>query len=413
MSRARRWVALALVGGLAALAFAVAAPAQNAQSATSGTCRLAGSDQDPPGGTPAYALTLRRTGTSCKVARAVMRSFHRCRGEGGSRCGRRVLTSWTCSASRKAAGPDLGDPVVSTGRFTCRSGARRVAGGYQENGPKCFGAAARDPKRPCSNRARTMSPALDQAETHGLDLGAAGCEEIDAACDFGVSEKDAKRRFAVLGDSHVLHWRAALAAVAQVKQWRGYSIAAGGCFFSAAAGAFTEGCTQIYNDMLSWVNTHPKVDTVFVTSNADTPVVAPAGQTPRDVKIDGFRRAFQGLPKTVKHVIVLRDTPASSEATFACLTKAVPAGQPPGSTCPLARSSAIREDVGVVTVKQLNAKRYQSIDMTRYFCDTRFCFPAIGGSRVNLDIFGHLTVTYLRTLGPYLLREIDKLEAGW
>jgi hypothetical protein len=230
---------------------------------------------------------------------------------------------------------------------------------------------------------------------------------------FGAGDRDATRRFALVGDSHTIHWRAALAVVARAEHWRGYSLTGVGCFFSAVVASFFAPCQSYYDDTLRFFQEHPEIDTAFMTSNADTPVDVAPGETEAAVKVDGFRRAWAALPPTVRHIVVLRDTPRSTQATFDCMARAQAAGRPLGTTCALARSIALRDDLGVEAVKQLHAARYESIDMTRYFCGLRSCYPVIAGARVNADGLGHLTVTYMRTAGPYLLREVRRLEAGW
>jgi hypothetical protein len=238
---------------------------------------------------------------------------------------------------------------------------------------------------------------------------------VPGACLFGfLDEAKTRGYFAVVGDSHVVHWRAALGTVAAVERWRGYSLAVGGCFFSAAARLFLESCEGFYRETLAWFAEHPEVSTVFVTSNADTPVAVASGQTYLGVKVDGFRRAWQALPKTVKHIIVIRDGTISSPATFECVTRTIASGtQRLATACPLPRSVALRPDAGVATVQQLRAPRYQYIDLTQFMCGDRNCYPVVGGTAVNQDIYGHLNTTFSRTLGPYLLRDLRKLMADW
>lgn len=394
---------------------AIAAQSQTAHAAApTKRCVLTPRAQQPPGGTPAYALTVSARATACTTATRVMQAFHRCRGEGGSRCARPILGRWRCTGQSRT-GPSLGLPVARYGTFACRSRGRRVTGTYQENGPSCLGAAARDPLRPCVNPTATVTPDLDELEPHALDLGSAGCDPtvVPGACAFGAGDRNATRHVAIVGDSHTVHWRAALALVAQVERWRGYSFTGTGCFFSTAAIAFRPDCAEYLDGVLGWFGDHPEVDTVFVTSNADTPVAVPAGETNANFKIAGFQEAFKALPATVRHIVVLRDTPASSQQTFDCMARAQAAAERPGTTCPLARNAALRDDLAVAAVKQLRAPRYEYIDMTHYFCGSRDCYPVIAGVRVNADIFGHLTATYMRSLGPYLLRTIRRLAERW
>ena len=426
VARTRRGSLLAMIGALAALTSMIGA--QAAESATSyESCGLAQSMQQPPGGTPTYNLSLKEKNASCATAKKVMKAFHRCRTESGYRCATKVLTNWTCIGRK-----DSSTSTLFYGTFTCTWGRRRVKSSYQQNTPgesrsapsvgtsaaatpKCRGAAERDPKRPCVNPTRSVYPAPDEVDR---DPGA-GCAPFDeVGCWFGVREASATGHFALVGDSHTYHWRAALNIVANAKSWRGYSISAGGCYFSQAVDSFFEGprepCIAWYRSVLAWFRDHPEVSTVFVTQNADTPIVVAPGQTQSGVKVAGFRRAWQALPPTVKHVIVLRDTPASSQATLDCVRRVSAAGtERPGPACPLRRSVALRDDTAVAAVLALHSKRYQYIDLTEFFCSPRNCYPVIGGVLVNRDIFGHITVSYARTLGPYLFRKVRKLMASW
>jgi hypothetical protein len=46
--------------------------------------------------------------------------------------------------------------------------------------------------------------------------------------------------------------------------------------------------------------------------------------------------------------------------------------------------------------------------MTRYFCNATSCPPVIGGALVQKDLH-HLSVVFVRTLGPYLLEAVRQL----
>lgn len=388
------------------LALGAALGAQAAQAAPLRSCDLSVRDREPPGRTPAYKLRVQVANTSCRAAIQAMRSFHRCRTYAGRSCARRLLGVWRCTGTRDASTP------TSHGSFSCRWGRRRMRSTYWQDTPHCFGAAARDPKLPCSNRSPTIVPAPGMDDPDGSWVCDPGV--VPGACVFGVAPAAAREHFALLGDSHTLAWQAALSVVARVKHWRGYSIATGGCFFSAAVGSFLEGCRAFYETQLSWLRDHPEVSTVFVTSNADTPVAVPAGETYESVKIDGFRRAWEAVPKTVKHIVVLRDTTITTPAAFECVYAAVAAAEPgAGQSCPLARSYALRPDIGVATVRLLHSPRFAQIDLTGYLCGPVTCPPVVGGALVNGDIYGHLNATFMRTLGPYLIRALDRLRARW
>ncbi|HEX8207162.1 MAG TPA: hypothetical protein VF587_13960, partial [Solirubrobacteraceae bacterium] len=48
------------------------------------------------------------------------------------------------------------------------------------------------------------------------------------------------------------------------------------------------------------------------------------------------------------------------------------------------------------------------VDMTRYFCDARRCFPVVGGVLTHKDT-GHMTATFGETLAPYLGARLSAL----
>jgi hypothetical protein len=106
---------------------------------------------------------------------------------------------------------------------------------------KCVGAAARDAKRPCTNTSRTFTPSLAKADL----VTSSPCRDVreqpEPICTFGASASKAKRHIALVGDSHALQWRSALDFVASSQRWRGFSVTAPGCPFSAAVKYLAEG----------------------------------------------------------------------------------------------------------------------------------------------------------------------------
>lgn len=281
----------------------------------------------------------------------------------------------------------------------------------------CFGAAARDPVRPCFDPSIAVQPPV----AHRDDVSESRCtltpEEPSPVCAFGVSRARARETIALVGDSHALHWRAAIDVVARHRRWRAYSVTAPGCIFSEAvtrmgAGA-REFCIPWYRSAQRWFRRHPEVSTVFVSQNATTPVALAPGETNFAVKTAGFRDAWQALPRTVQHVVVLRDTPDPDDATFGCVSAAIAAGRRPGPACPTPRAAALHRDLAVATTRALRSRRYQAIDLTRFFCGPKNCYPAIGGLLVYRDLLGHMTIAYSTSLGHYVDRALRTLMRRW
>lgn len=285
------------------------------------------------------------------------------------------------------------------------------AGGPAAAAPRCFGAAARDPVRPCSNPAKTVTALDDPTRRSSVRCKAEDDEQLQV-CAFGASRASAKATFAIVGDSHAAQWLSALDVVAHAKHWRGLLVTTSGCYFSAAVTRFLpgprEGCTRWYRSALDWFGRHPEVGTAFVAQRTTTPVTVGPGQTSFAIKSAGFRRTWAALPPTVTHVLAIRDVPESSNPQFNCLAGVVAAGLAPGSMCLLARASVLKPDPAVAAVRSLHAPRYRTIDLTNYFCSRRRCFAVVGGVLVHRDI-DHITAAYSRSLGPYLLRAVRRI----
>lgn len=185
--------------------------------------------------------------------------------------------------------------------------------------------------RPCTNHSLSVFPALDRRD----DLTASGCrttqQKPGPICAFGTRRAHPRRTFALIGDSHALHWRGPLAVVARAMRWRGLSVWSALCPFSRAAkyqdSAVRDRCVRWNRDVRAWFGRHPEVSTVFVSQAVFIPITPPAGRTVLATKAAGFRQAWAALPKTVKHVVVIRDVPGTSDATFDCIARVIGAGK--------------------------------------------------------------------------------------
>lgn len=284
---------------------------------------------------------------------------------------------------------------------------------------RCVGAAARDRAHPCLNPTRSITPTLaninaviespcESRIAHGL-----------AFCTFGARAQGSRGHIALIGDSHAWHWRAAVDHVARAEHWLGYSVTGPGCSFSDAVRYLPAGarapCVDFYRRARAWLKRHPDVSTVFVSQQNATDEVPPPGQTTFGLRVAGFERAWTtALPRTVKHVIVIRDVPHPTSRTLPCIKRVLAArAHAPGPACALPRSTALTEDVGGAAVAALHSKRYRFVDMSQYFCNTLSCFPVVGGVLVYRDAVGHITPAYSATLGPYLLRRVQALRRSW
>ena len=58
----------------------------------------------------------------------------------------------------------------------------------------------------------------------------------------------------------------------------------------------------------------------------------------------GYARAWRALPRSVKRIIVIRDTPKSTPDTLNCVRAAMAKHKNAGTTCALSRNEALDRD---------------------------------------------------------------------
>jgi hypothetical protein len=91
----------------------------------------------------------------------------------------------------------------------------------------------------------------------------------------------------------------------------------------------------------------------------------------------------------------------------ACIVRAVGARRAPGPACAIPRGRALDRDPEAVAAVSLRSPRVRLADLTPFMCGARACLPVVGGALVLKDE-NHLTATFAATLGPYLLRAVDR-----
>jgi hypothetical protein len=287
--------------------------------------------------------------------------------------------------------------------------------------PDCFGAAARDARHPCANpklRLAVVPKPARAAKGRNSPCSGLFTERGISVCRFGAPLETATATGALIGDSHASHWRAALEIVFEEKGWHGLSATQQSCPFQFSLRDLTErrvrrACIRWKQRLPGWFRRHKEIDTVFVAGlTGGSGVVATHGRSEFGTQVSGYLAAWRALPRSVKHIIVLRDTPKAGPDMGLCVLRALARKQPPGATCARPRSAALYPDPAVVAAQRTKSERVEVIDMSRYFCDSRRCFPVIGGALVWKDPT-HITLTFGTTLGPYLLRAVNRLARSW
>ncbi|HEV2999632.1 MAG TPA: SGNH hydrolase domain-containing protein [Solirubrobacteraceae bacterium] len=282
-----------------------------------------------------------------------------------------------------------------------------VAVADARSAPRCFGAASRDHVRPCHNPRldRTVTPTPAQAKRQPNAPCAIPRLRYPMVCEFGAPEASASRRIALIGDSHAVHWRAALGPVAQARGWAGFSLSRNGCPLSTATpilrGTLAQQCVRWRGAVRDWLLEHPGVDTLFVSQHR----VRVRGSYADELA--GYLTAWRAVPETVKRIVVIRDTPIRPPGVRACVSAAIRRRTNAGRDCAVPRGSALLPDPAADAARRAGG-RVRLVDMTRYFCSPRLCFPVVGGVLTHKDR-GHMTAAFGATLAPMLARRLSPL----
>ena len=280
-------------------------------------------------------------------------------------------------------------------------------------GPSCFGAAARDPEKPCVNRKLNLT-AIPTPYNAPLEPSAP-CTPIErvapSACAFGPRASRSVSSIALIGDSHATAMRAAVAAVADAKHWHGVSITRNNCPFTFATTPGKGRCKGWAGSVRRWLKAHREVKQIVVVANSGSGVVAEGGHTLRTTKINGYVDAWKSTPQSVRDIFVVRDAPHAANDTAECVSGAIAKRRNPALRCQRPREGALAPDEAAIAAERTDSERVKLIDLSDFMCDDKRCFPVVGGALVIKDI-GHLTRTFSRTLGPFLGRAITRLQAA-
>lgn len=274
----------------------------------------------------------------------------------------------------------------------------------------CFGASAMVPSNRCVEpfaRTATVDTAFAADDDFSALAEGQACHSWShmpsepLTCVLG-EVRHPRRTLALVGDSHAAHLRDALALYAKQSGYRLLVYTRSACpvldtadeaesadELSAAESAT---CLEWASKVMGRLLGDDSIDAVVFGNFTESPHV-PIRSTAEPKAI------WKQLSDAGKQLFAIRDVP----------------GMPPGVNAPecIATSpvdndpcSSPREQVLPSSDIQMQAVREMSdevvlIDLSDYFCDPRLCHAVIGGLIVYRDN-AHLTMTFSRTLAPYL-----------
>ncbi len=292
----------------------------------------------------------------------------------------------------------------------------------QAGGVSCLGAAARDPEhQPCINpklRLSVVPTPLLLSRDYAGTVSSARCPKggtshsgVYRSCTFGAPTGSAARHVALIGDSHAGKWRTAMTKIATERNWSIATTTLPDCQFSTFTYAKkvlkTGDCLKWKRAVPRWLASKPEIDTLFV-AQAARPFKS---QAAFDAEVAGYQQQWGLLPSTIKHIVVLRDNPGARNQTLDCVERAINDGRPAGTACAMPRSLVLEPfpDAAATAARRLHRPNVGVVDLTPFFCDSKLCYPVIGGLLVNSDV-NHVTPIFNGTLAPYVLRALDRGE---
>ena len=290
----------------------------------------------------------------------------------------------------------------------------------------CAGAAAMDPQKPRCAKYRfvkkTVLPTpggeavnemLFEVYTRPPAFTALICQGGEnttkrfpavANCRVGAPLKKAKRQIALIGDSHSAHWRPALDRLGKKYGIAVHSLYASGCDFTILKRYWgdeqgREYCLTWRKQIAPWLKAHPRVDTAVMAS------VSKEG----DGEFKAAKATWQTLPKSIKHIVSIRDNPVMLNQD--CVADASAKGKRPGLVCATDRSFVLGDDASLRAAQELAlgnqeaVRRHYGVDLSDLICDQDECFPVVGGLLV-LASGAHQSPRFNLSLAPYLEKSL-------
>jgi hypothetical protein len=153
-----------------------------------------------------------------------------------------------------------------------------------------------------------------------------------------------------------------------------------------------------------------RAETRWRPARAAAGVYAPKGRTAFKCRVRSYIDGWNRLPPSVKHIVVIRDTPLNARRAVRCVLRTLAARRSASGRCAVKRSSVLKRDAGAAAGRRTRSRHVHVVDLTRFMCSRRRCFPVVGGALVHKDTT-HLTEVFAATLGPFLLRAVNRLGA--
>jgi len=264
----------------------------------------------------------------------------------------------------------------------------------------CIGAGAMDPNRVCPPARRLITSPEDAFLD--ISIGYTRClmwppyPDETLSCALGDSTRP-RARVALFGNSHAGHWAEALSRIAKEHHWQLDTFILGACFSTLEPSP--DPCSEIRSKVAASI-LGGQYDLVIMATLDDNPDSRPAM----------YASTLQDLTGAGSNVLVIRDTP-SPGPTVPLTTDCLEDHPRHWKKCAGRTRDWVGKDRLAQAAKQLGDPRIRIVDLTRFFCRDGTC-PAVIGGEIPYRDTSHLTVTYTKSLIPYLRPAVEAAMAA-
>ncbi len=317
-------------------------------------------------------------------------------------------------------------PRVDVARDADRS--EQAAQRLVAESPPCFGAESRDPKaKGCPNPdlADVLVPApatvaRDYPQYQRCEAPAQADPLEPCVFDTpggqptgGSTDRPGGRvpHVAVVGDSHARIMMTMLEPLVEEGKLTVDLFVSGGCPWSTQApnlkNAAGRTCATFRSRLEPLLDrTATDYDAVLTTARLTTM------RGTEEQRVAGLSRAWTRVAQQGVPVMVLRDNPQDpydqdpEHDPNVCLSQ-TPLAEA-NQKCSIDRAARLDRWFDALSAAATRTPGARMIDLTSFYCDETTCPVVVGGVNVYFDN-NHLTVTYAKTLAPYLYRELTAL----
>ncbi|MBE1876379.1 acyltransferase [Myceligenerans sp. TRM 65318] len=261
----------------------------------------------------------------------------------------------------------------------------------------CYGAAALDPRHDCPelNVGDDVVPLPVDAPAD--TKGAFSCYATKGKplkdCPMGSTAPDATK-VAVVGDSHAALLTPMLKPHLEDLNWHLTPLVGNGCVWREAPDPSSGNCAR----------NMPMIKDRIASGEFDI-VIATARRGGDLGALGEYIPLYQEAIAAGSRVVVVADNPDPADEHVECV-QAVTFRASEG-TCPTPRSVALAEpDLPFEAAKQVDGAI--RVDLADFYCTAEECPSVIGNVVVYRDAGGHVTASWGRSLGTYLVEEIRR-----